>query len=272
MISPSGLIYSSVISNAVEYVLINQLAICNSYFVKTLSSILPDFYCLVCLFSPICALFMCSKFFLHAFFFNFMSLFTFEINISTMSVMDWILFTQNSYAKSLIPHVTVLGDSTIKEVIKVKWGHKSGDLFQVSWCPYTKRKRVCFLPAHTDRENTRWGVIKSRREINPETICTLIMDFWEKATAPHSSTLAWKIPWTEEPGGLQSMGSLRVGSDWATSLSLFTFMHWRRKWQPTPVFLPGESQGWGVWWAAFYGVTQSRTRLKQFSSSSSMAL
>ena len=60
--------------------------------------------------------------------------------------------------------------------------------------------------------------------------------------APHSSTLAWKIPWTEEPGRLQSMGSLRVGHDWATSLSLFTFMHWRRKWQPTPVFLPGESQ------------------------------
>ena len=61
--------------------------------------------------------------------------------------------------------------------------------------------------------------------------------------APHSSTLAWKIPWTEEPGGLQSMGSLGVRHNWATSLSLFTFMHWRRKWQPTPVFLPGESQG-----------------------------
>ena len=52
-------------------------------------------------------------------------------------------------------------------------------------------------------------------------------------------------PWTEEPGGLQSMGSLRVRYDWATSLSLFTFMHWRRKWKPTPVFLPGESQGRG---------------------------
>ena len=67
----------------------------------------------------------------------------------------------------------------------------------------------------------------------------------EKAMAPHSSTLAWKIPWTEEPGRLQSMGSLRVGHDWVTSLSLFTFMQWRRKWQPTPVFLPGESQGQG---------------------------
>ena len=61
--------------------------------------------------------------------------------------------------------------------------------------------------------------------------------------APHSNTLAWKISWTEEPGRLQSMGLLRVRHDWATWLSLFTFMHWRRKWQPTPVFLLGESQG-----------------------------
>ena len=66
---------------------------------------------------------------------------------------------------------------------------------------------------------------------------------------------------------LQSMGSLRVGHDWATSLSLFIFMHWRRKWQPTPVFLHGESQGQGAWWAAVYGVAQSRTPLKGLSSS-----
>ena len=52
-------------------------------------------------------------------------------------------------------------------------------------------------------------------------------------------------PRMEEPGRLQSMVLLRVWHDWETSLSLFTFMHWRRKWQPTPVFLPGESQGWG---------------------------
>ena len=57
--------------------------------------------------------------------------------------------------------------------------------------------------------------------------------------APHSSTLAWKIPWTEEPGALQYMRSLGVGH------TLFTFMHWRRKWKPTPVFLPGEPQGRG---------------------------
>ena len=65
----------------------------------------------------------------------------------------------------------------------------------------------------------------------------------EKAMTTHSSTLAWKIPWMEEPSRLQSMASLRVRHDRVTSLSLFTFMNWRRKWQPTPVFLPGESQG-----------------------------
>ena len=88
--------------------------------------------------------------------------------------------------------------------------------------------------------------------------------------APHSSTLTWKIPWMEEPGRLRSMGSLRVGHDWATSLSLFTFMHWRRKWQPTSVFLCLENpRDGGSWWAAVCGVTQSRTRLTWLSSSSS---
>ena len=87
--------------------------------------------------------------------------------------------------------------------------------------------------------------------------------------APHSSTLTWKIPWTEEPGRLQSMGSLRVGHDWATSLSLFTFVHWRRKWQPTPVFLPGESQGRGnlvgchLWGHTESDTTEAATQQQQ---------
>jgi len=90
----------------------------------------------------------------------------------------------------------------------------------------------------------------------------------EKAMAPHSSTLAWKIPWTEEPSRLQCMGSLRVGNDWATSLSLFTFMHWRRKEQPTPVFLPGESQGQrSLVGCRLWGRTESDTS-EQLSSSS----
>ena len=88
--------------------------------------------------------------------------------------------------------------------------------------------------------------------------------------APHSSTLAWKIPWMGESGRLQSMGSLRVGHDWATSLSLFTFMHWRRKCKPLQCSCLENPRGGGAWWAAIYGVAQSRTRLKWLSSSSSM--
>ena len=77
--------------------------------------------------------------------------------------------------------------------------------------------------------------------------------------APHSSTLAWKIPWTEEPGGLQSVHGV-AKSQTRLSDFLFTFMHWRRKWQPTPVFLPEESQGWGsVVGCHLWGRTESDT-------------
>ena len=92
--------------------------------------------------------------------------------------------------------------------------------------------------------------------LNSKQLTTVL----EKAMAPHSSPLAWRIPWMEEPGGLQSMRSLRVRHDWATSLSLFIFMHWRRKWQPTPVFLPGESQGRGsLVGCRLWGRTESDT-------------
>ena len=100
-----------------------------------------------------------------------------------------------------------------------------------------------------DREALRaavHGVVKSRTQLSDWLNNTeFIVHILEKAMATHSSTLAWRIPWTQEPGRVQSVGSLRVWHDWATSLSLFILMHWRRKWQPTPVFLPGESQGWG---------------------------
>ena len=83
---------------------------------------------------------------------------------------------------------------------------------------------------------------------------------------------AWKIPWMEEPGRLQSMGSLR---DWATSLLLLTFMHWRKKWQSTPVFLPGESQGqrslvgcclWGCTELGTTEATQQQQQQQQYAS------
>ena len=93
-----------------------------------------------------------------------------------------------------------------------------------------------------------------------QSICHELMRPAEKAMAPHSGTLAWKIPWMEEPGRLPSMGSQRVRHDWATSLSLFTFMHWRSKWQPTPVFFPGESQGRGsLVGCRLWGRTESDT-------------
>ena len=91
----------------------------------------------------------------------------------------------------------------------------------------------------------------------------------EKVLAAHSSTLAWKIPWSEEPGGLQSMGSLRVGHDWVTSLSLFPFMHWKGNGNPLQCSCLENPRDGGAWWAAVYGVAQSQTRLKRLSSSSS---
>ena len=82
--------------------------------------------------------------------------------------------------------------------------------------------------------------------------------------APHSSTLAWKIPWMEEPGRLQSMGLLRVRHDWATSLSLSCIGE--GKGNPLQCSCLENPRDRGAWWAAVYGVAQSRTRLKQLSS------
>ena len=100
---------------------------------------------------------------------------------------------------------------------------------------------LCEMPSWMNTSGNHY----CREKYQQPQICRWYYCNAEKAMAPHSSTLAWKIPWTEEPGRLQPTGSRRVGHDWATSLSLFTFMHWRRKWQPTPVYLPGESQGQG---------------------------
>ena len=78
--------------------------------------------------------------------------------------------------------------------------------------------------------------------------------------APHSSTFAQKIPWTEEPGRLQSMGSVESDRTERLHFHFSLFMNWRRKWQPTPVFLPGESQGWGsLVGCRLWGHTESDT-------------
>ena len=92
---------------------------------------------------------------------------------------------------------------------------------------------------------------------------------WEKAMAPHSSTLAWKIPWTEEPGGLQSMESLGTGQTERLHFHFSLSCAGEGNGNPLQCSCLENPRGGGAWWAAVYGVTQSRTRLKRLSSSSS---
>ena len=92
----------------------------------------------------------------------------------------------------------------------------------------------------------------------------------EKAVAPHSSTVAWKIPWTEDPGGPQSMGSLRSRT-WLSDFNFTFHVHALEKEMAThsSALLPENPRDGRAWWAAIYGVAQSQTRLKRLSSSSS---
>ena len=108
-------------------------------------------------------------------------------------------------------------------------------------CSYSDQKQLSFLPTSLQAE---------------------------KAMAPHSSTLAWKIPWMEEPGGLQSVGSRRVGHDWATSLSRTG----EGNGNPLQCSCLENPRDGGAWWAAVCGVAQSQTWLKRLSSSSSSLL
>ena len=85
--------------------------------------------------------------------------------------------------------------------------------------------------------------------------------------APHSSTLAWKIPWTQEPGRLQSTGLLRVRHAWATSVSLSLSCIGEGNGNPLQCSCLENPRDGGAWWAAVYGVAQSQTRLRWLSSS-----
>ena len=104
--------------------------------------------------------------------------------------------------------------------------------------------------------------------ILPSCQSCFIFTYW-KAMAPHSSTLAWKIPWTEEPGRLQSWG--HWGLDTTERLHFHFSLSCIGEGNGNPLqcsCLENPRDG-GAWWAAVYGVTQSRTRLKWLSSSSS---
>ena len=99
------------------------------------------------------------------------------------------------------------------------------------------------------------------------SICHEVMRPAEKVMTPHSSTLAWKIPWMVEPGRLQSMWPLRIGHDWATSLSLSCIGEGNGN--PLQYSCLENPRVRGACWAAVYGGAQSRTRLTRLSSSSS---
>ena len=96
-------------------------------------------------------------------------------------------------------------------------------------------------------------------------ICVLVAYSTEKAMAPHSITLAWKIPWTEEPGRLQYMGSRRLVHDWVTSFHFSCIGEGNGN--PLQCSCLENPRDGGAWWAAISGVAQSQTRLKWLSSS-----
>ena len=87
---------------------------------------------------------------------------------------------------------------------------------------------------------------------------------------PHSSTFPWKIPWTEEPGGLQSMGSLESDSTERLHFHFSLSCIGEENGNPFHCSCLENPRNRGAWWAALYGVTQSQTRLKRLSSSSSL--
>ena len=129
-----------------------------------------------------------------------------------------------------------------------------------NWVLLCNKKNAHYptINAHNDMHET-WNDYTEWKKENKEG-CSM---------APHSSTLAWKIPWIEEPSRLQSMGSLRVGHDWTTSLTLFTSCIGEGNGNPLQCSCLENPREGGAWWAAVYGAAQSRTRLKWLSSSSS---
>ena len=117
----------------------------------------------------------------------------------------------------------------------------------------------------------------SKMSISKDMLSCILGKMWfayiygayrEKAMATHSSTLAWKILWMEEPGRLQSMGSRRVGHDWVTSPSLLCTGEGNDN--PLQCSCLENPRDGGAWWTAVCGVAQSRTRLKRLSSGSNM--
>jgi len=141
-----------------------------------------------------------------------------------------------------------------------------GYIYMYGWLSSHSPKTITtLLISHTTIQSRKFKKERSSLRISGSLFIQL-----EKAMAPHSSTLAWKIPWMKEPGRLQSMGSLS-----RTRLSDFTFTFslsciGEGNGNPLQCSCLENPRGRRAWWADVYGVTQSRTRLKWLSSSSSI--
>ena len=165
----------------------------------------------------------------------------FSLSIMSLRFIHIVTYGCEVRVAQLCPTLCDPMDYKVHGILQARILERIGFPFSSGSSQSRDRTQISYIAG---RFFTSWA---TRLNIIPLSISIYHMSYVypEKTMAPHSSILTWKIPWMEEPSRLQSMGSLRVGHDWATSLSLFTFLHWRRKWQPTPVFLPGESQGWG---------------------------
>ena len=133
------------------------------------------------------------------------------------------------------------------------FGEGNGNPLQCSCLENPRDRGACWAAVY--------GVTQSRTQLT-QLSSSSSSTHMEKVMAPHSSTLAWKIPWMEEPGGLQSMGSLSQ-----TQLSDFTFTFLLScsgdgNGNPLQCSCLENPRDGGAWWAAVYGVTQSRTQLK----------
>ena len=136
-------------------------------------------------------------------------------------------------------------------------------------CPFKKYLKIHVLYKHTLKNDNLYHSMKFLYSVKHVIIINTSAK-GRKAMAPHSSTLAWKIPWMEEPGGLQSIGSLRVGYDWATEQLQFSLSCiGEGNGNPLQCSCLENPRDGAAWWAAVSGVAQSQTRLNQLSSSSS---
>ena len=134
-----------------------------------------------------------------------------------------------------------------------------------------------FITTHTlAKSQISWEVLCIWSWINMPGMVTIwhavlgmVSGTWWRRQWPHSSALTWKIPWTEEPGGLQSMGLLGVGHNWATSFSLSLSCIGEGNGNPLQCSCLENPRDGRAWWSAIYGVAESRTWLKWLNSSSS---